>query len=334
MKSKIFISALLITLFIFISGCKKIDLERIAMIRTDQPTNVFETSVNAYGSIIDLGKDESVQEYGFCLSYVNKPPTTEDKAVPPFESRSITGDFSSIISGLAENKTYQMRAYLIELSGEVSYGNIVEFKTLSSGGSSTWLHYDDGVNYTGIGLTEGGAFDLAIRFPTQALTQYNGFNVTKIKFFPLEPSPAKYYITLWEGSNPPTLVHIEQVFPNTDQWNEFSPSYNYIINSSYEFWAGLWIVDYPAETYPAGVDEGPAVTGAGDMISFDDGDTWEALSISNPILDYNWNLQVYVTNQKGEEVQIVRKKSSVIRENLATGTNNKDNKVVSGKKNK
>ncbi|MCD4730396.1 MAG: hypothetical protein K8R74_07340 [Bacteroidales bacterium] len=307
MKSKIFISALLITLFILISGCKKIDLERIAMIRTDQPTNVLETSVNAYGSIIDIGKDESVQEYGFCLSYINKPPTINDKAVPPFENRSTTGDFSSIISSLAENKTYQIRAYLIELSGEVSYGNIVEFKTLSAGGSGTWLHYDDGMNAdNGVGLTEGGSFDVAIRFPTQALQQYNGFQVTKIKFFPKEGTTTLYSITIWEGAGSPNLLHYEPVdFPQINAWTEFVPSYIYIIDSSVEFWVGYWVQDHPSGTYPAGVDDGPAITGAGNMFSTDNGETWDALSILYPDLDFNWNLQVYVTNEKGEEVQLV-----------------------------
>ena len=51
--------------------------------------------------------------------------------------------------------------------------------------------------------------------------------------------------------------------------------------------------------YPAGVDQGPAITGKGDLISVD-GSPWQALSF-NPDLDYNWNLQIYVSNAKGEE---------------------------------
>ena len=111
---------------------------------------------------------------------------------------------------------------------------------------------------------------------------------------------------MWEGTNPPTLIDYQQVYPTIDQWNEFVPSYTYLINSSKEFWAGIWMLIILEGTYPAGVDAGPAVTGAGDMISFDNGESWKALSISNPALDYNWNLQVYVTNQKGEQIQMIR----------------------------
>lgn len=326
MKLKILISIPLLVLIIFI-GCKKFDLDRIAKVRTDPPSNVTDNSVNANGSIVDLGQDGSVQEYGFCLSFSNKPPTIEDKDYQTFYA-DITGDFSSYITGLTENRSYQMRAYLIENSGEVTYGEIVEFTT-----GGVWLHYDSGNNDdNGVGLTGGGTFDIAIRFPTQALSQYNGYNVTKIRFFPRASEPS-YYITLWEGTNPPSLTHVEQVYPSIDQWNEFIPSYIYTISSSQEFWAGLWIVDHLEGTYPAGCDEGPAVTGAGDMISFDDGDTWEALSISNPDLDYNWNLQVYVTNQKGEEIQMIKEFPAETREKKVS-TPNTSNKVSSAEMNK
>jgi len=34
--------------------------------------------------------------------------------------------------------------------------------------------------------------------------------------------------------------------------------------------------------------------------------TWDPLSeLDPPNLDYNWNIQVYVTNQKGQEKQLV-----------------------------
>jgi len=331
MKLKILISIPILILIIVI-GCKKVDLVRLAAVITGEPSNVLETSVHADGSIIDLGEAESVQEYGFCLSYINKLPTVNDKATPPFDPTSILGDFSSNISGLAENKIYQMRSYVIEPSGTVAYGNVVEFKTLSSGISGDWLHYDNGSNHTGVGLTEGGAFDLAIRFPTQALMQYNGFSVTEFRFFPKVGSPTKYYITFWEGTNPPSLIHVEQVYPtNIDAWNVFYPSYNYVINSSYEFWAGIWVLDQPPDTYPAGCDTGPAITWAGDMFSTDNGDSWVALSEEYPNLDYNWNLQVYVTNQKGEQVQMVRKRPEVFKENLSTEVNG-NNEVVSEKK--
>ena len=58
------------------------------------------------------------------------------------------------------------------------------------------------------------------------------------------------------------------------------------------------------ELIRAGVDDGPAIAGAGDMISFDVGVTWESMYATNSSLNYNWNLEVYITNEKGVEVKI------------------------------
>jgi len=325
----LFLSALLVSIIII--SCKKVDIERIAMVTTDETSNVLQNSVTAYGSIIDLGEEERIQEYGFCLSYINKPPTIDDKATPPFDPTDITGDFLSNISGLAENSNYQLRAYLVETSGKVTYGNIIQFTTQGSGGSGLWLHYDDGENAdNGIGLTEGGDFDVAIRFPTQTLQQYDGYSVTRIKFFPREGTTSLYSITIWEGTNPPTLLHYEQVpYPQINAWTEFAPSYNYTISSSQEFWVGYWVQDHPAATYPAGVDAGPAVTSAGDMFSTDNGDTWDPLSTLYPELDFNWNLQVYVTNAKGQEVQLVNNISDGI---IKTSTSSNGSKKIGAEK--
>jgi len=327
----IFIFVLSGLTFTYFMGCKKIDLTRLAAVRTDPPENITDRSVKAYGDLIDLGEDDMVIEYGFCLSFLHTP-TINDKAIPPFNQTSLLGKFSSNISGLANNKIYQMRAYVVDYSGEVFYGDMVEFKTLSSGTNGEWLdRYDDGVNSDGIGLTEGGNFDVAIRYESIDLQQYNGYRISKIKFFARVGYPTKYYVTVYEGSNPPDHMYYEEVDdPNIDSWTEYEPVNDHYINSSEELWVGYWVVDHPAGTYPAGVDDGPAVTGYGDMFSTDEGETWDALSILYPNLDYNWNLQVYVTNDKGVETKITKSKIAKRPDNINTEVN-RDNHIVSEK---
>jgi len=327
----IFIFILSGSTFTYFVGCKKIDLDRLAAVRTDQPENISTYSVKAHGDLIDLGENEKVIEYGFCLSLLHTP-TISDKAIPPFNETTLLGTFSSNISGLAHNSTYQMRAYVIDYYGKVFYGDIVEFKTLSSGTNGYWLEQDDdGVNTDGIGLTDGGNFDVAIRYESIDLQQYNGYRISKIKFFPKEGAPTKYYVTVYEGSNPPDLMYYELVEnSNINGWTEYEPVNDHFIDSSMELWVGYWVVDHPAGTYPAGVDDGPAVTGYGDMFSTDQGDTWDALSILYPSLDYNWNLQVYVTNDKGGEVKITKSKMAKRPDNNNTEIN-RNNHLVSEK---
>jgi hypothetical protein len=163
-----------------------------------------------------------------------------------------------------------------------------------------WLKYDDGTNYTGVFANSGMAFDIAVKFSTGQLYAYQGFTISKIKFFPLTGAPAAYSVTLWEGSVP-DLFHVQNTTIVEGQWNTVSIDQPYTVNSSLELWVGVWIRDYPSGTYPAGCDDGPAIPGYGDLYSIDDGITWNSLFNADG-LNYNWNLQVMLTSKTGEKV--------------------------------
>jgi hypothetical protein len=282
-------------------ACKKLDIVRIAAVNTERVDNITSSQAKAYGKIIDLGQDEYVSDFGFCWAK-NQVPTINDAYVS-FGSTSMFSTFNYMIGGLAGGSDYLLRAYVTE-NGITNYGQTIVFKTDPGTTSGNWFKYDDGVNYDGIGITDGSDFDLAIRIPSSSLQNYNGFYVSKFRFFVKVGNPVKYSVTLWEGSGAPDLIYTEEVYNyNVEAWTEYTPSHQYVINSTKELWVGLWIVDHPAGTYPAGVDNGPAITGKGDMLSLDDGGTWETLySIG---LNYNWNMQVYVSNNKGEEKQLI-----------------------------
>jgi hypothetical protein len=303
----------------FFFACKKIDLVRIAHVKTEAVSNINQTSATAHGVLVDLGEG-GIKDYGFCwsLSSVNLLPTTND-AIASKGTTSVLGDYSFVITGLLSNSDYSIRSYARDDNG-VQYGEALKFTTPTSGGTGYWLKYDDGINFTGIGLTDGSNFDYAIRFPVQALTNYDGYRISKIKFFP--KVAADFYAEVFDGTNPPSLVFYEAIGnPVLNFWNEYTPSYDYYIDSGVELWVGIWVTNYVAGTYPAGCDDGTAIAGAGDMISFDSGASWESLYYGNAELNYNWNLEVFVTNQKGEEAKL-----SCIPEN-----GNKPGHIKSGK---
>lgn len=284
------------------SDCKKIDLIRIAAVKTDPVSMIYIDAATVYGNIIDLGEGDNIEDYGFCWSVGTSIPTINDSQIG-LGSTSLLGFFSATISGLQSNTDYIVRSFVKNATG-VQYGNTESFHTLQGGVPPDWLHYDDGTNFTGVGLTDGSNFDYAVRFPPQALTQYNGFRISKIRFFP--KVDAQYHVEVYEGVNPPDFVYYEDVpSPIINGWTEYIPFNTYYINSAVEVWVGIWVTNYVMGTYPGGVDDGPAIAGAGDMISFDSGLTWESLYINNSNLNYNWNLQVYVTNQKGEEFLLI-----------------------------
>ena len=140
-----------------------------------------------------------------------------------------------------------IRSY-IDDGKEIKYGDVASFTTPGSGGGY-WLKYDDGTNFTGIGLTDGASFDYAVRFPIQALTNYDGYRISKVRFFPKEA--ASFHVEVFEGINSPNLVFYELVNnPTLNSWNEYSPTNTYFIDAEMEVWVGIWVTNYVMGTYP------------------------------------------------------------------------------------
>jgi hypothetical protein len=156
-----------------------------------------------------------------------------------------------------------------------------------------WIHWDDGENYNSIGLTEGGSFLVASRWAVTDLVAYDGMYLTKIAFYP-RGATTDYALKVWTGENAGTLV-LDQPLGVVviNQWNTVVLTTPVQIDATQELWFG-YEVNHPAGEYPAGSDAGPAIAGKGDMISLD-GVAWDPLSVLNPALNYNWNLQGWVT---------------------------------------
>jgi len=290
---------LLPLLFLFLGqqfySCKKVDLERTAFVKTGQVTNVTSTTAQVAGTIVDMGEG-SVTEYGFAVNNQNFPVTGSAKL----------GDYSTTITGLSPGTQYSVKSYL-KSGGEIIYASASSlFTTLNISPTNAWLHYDNGENFDGIGMNAGGDFDVAIRFASSDIAEYNGWQITKIKFFPKVGSPIVYSLEILTGSTVPTLDYSQELSSvSVDQWNEITLNESFTIDASTDLWVGYWVQNQPALTYPVGCDQGPAVAGKGDMISVDGLASWNSLSTLVPTLNYNFNIQIYVIDQTGIEKQMV-----------------------------
>ncbi|MCB0804608.1 MAG: hypothetical protein KDC05_02360 [Bacteroidales bacterium] len=273
----------------------------LPLVTTGAISGITETTATISGNVTNEGAD-IVTARGICYG-TNPSPAISG---PHTANGTGTGTFSAQLINLQNNTKYYVRAYAVNSHG-IAYGQEKNFTTGSVNPSAVWLHYDDGINSTSIGFTQTQTdFDIAIRFTSTDLIDYDGFNITKVRFYVAGTAPVAYdvSVTWWTGSAPDFVFDEFVASPAINNWTTYNPSYIHQIDASEELWVGLWIVGAPAGTYPAGVDEGPAVSYFGDLISTDDGETWDALSIANPDLDYNWNLQVYVTNEKGMEIPL------------------------------
>jgi len=320
MNLKLHIRILSGLLFLFLAqqfySCKKVDLERTAFVKTGQVANITATSALVYGSIIDLGSN-AVTEFG--LAYSTSPEPTVNNQVALASGSAALGEYSVAITGLSANTQYFVRSYL-KSGGSVVYATTSSsFTTQSVNPGNSWLHYDDGTNFDGIGLNAGGDFDVAIRFAPSDISAYNGWKITKIRFFPKIGSPIVYTLEILTGADVPGLNYTQEVpSPIIDQWNEVTLSTPFTINASTDLWVGYWVQNQQAGTYPVGCDAGPAVAGKGDMISMDGLGSWYSLSTIAPSLNYNFNIQVYIVSQTGIEKQLLIEEKPVTKRIPAT----------------
>jgi len=183
-------------------------------------------------------------------------------------------------------------------------------------GPSPWLHWDDGVNNDGIGLTDGGSFVVAARFTPTELANYDGFNLTTMSIFP-RGATTQYVLQVATGANAANLVLDQPVTVVIDQWNEFTLTTPVTIDATQELWIGYACNNQPAEEFPAGCDAGPAVDNYGDMISTDGGASWVSLHVAVPEINSNWNIQGFVTNAKGVKTAL----SPIVKQHIHNANN-------------
>jgi hypothetical protein len=153
-----------------------------------------------------------------------------------------------------------------------------------------WIQWDDGVNSgNSIGTGSAVEFDVAQRWEPVQLLDYEGASVTEIAFFPSEPT-ATYRVRVWFGEGAQNLVADQLVgSPISGQWNYVTLISPPPIDITQELWVGYYV--NTTGGYPAGVDNGPAINGYGNMMNFGG---WQTLLQINPDLDYNWNIKAHL----------------------------------------
>jgi hypothetical protein len=165
---------------------------------------------------------------------------------------------------------------------------------------SDWIHWDSGENFSGVGLTDGGVFSVAARWDAGSLTAYAGTSITKMQYLLQDDGFSNVVVKIWSGASASTLLWEEDVTSTAvvGAWNEVTLSSPITLDVNDELWVGYTITQTPG-MFPAGTDAGPAIAGYGDMITTD-GVVWDPLSGFG--LDYNWNVQFYVTETSSNSI--------------------------------
>jgi hypothetical protein len=155
-----------------------------------------------------------------------------------------------------------------------------------------WIHWDDGTNFTGVGLDADAPFDVSARWVANTFPEYAGTSITQVKVFAQDAGFTGWTIKIYSGANASTLLYSEDVTSqiNVGAWTTITLATPVAYDVTKELWVG-YTVDGLNGMFPAGADAGPAVVGFGDKVSLD-GVVWENLSDYG--LNYNWNIQAYV----------------------------------------
>jgi len=171
----------------------------------------------------------------------------------------------------------------VELEWEIdsdcgdSYGNFLN-------------HYHYGVEYfNSIGTGSQAEFDVAAYWTPELLVEYDNISVGAIYFYPAE-SNANYTVRIWEGDSADLVYEQGVADPQISQWNKVLLDSVYPVDISRNLWIGYHIETMTG--YPAGVDEGPAYNGYGNMMYWEG--QWSTLLEINPELDFNWLIDAYI----------------------------------------
>ncbi len=163
------------------------------------------------------------------------------------------------------------------------------------------LHWDSGENHDGIGVIGGGNIMGAARWEPAMLTDIHGHELRTIRFFIRDDYDVN--IKVWTGELAETLLYEQEVETVTPMaWNEIDLSEPVTVDSAGWFWIGYEILNTVDETWPLGVDQGPAAEMYGDLVSVDDGATWLVLSWNG--FDANVNIQGVVWDDLGNRATI------------------------------
>ena len=265
----------------------------VPTVTTSQVTNITQTTAIGGGTVTSDG-NATVTDRGICWGTSPNPTTGGSHA----SNGTGMGSFTVEMTGLTPSTTYYVRAYAINEVG-IAYGVERSFTTLDNG---AWLYYDDGTYATSVGTNDASAtIYWATMFPAADLANYAGTNLTKVAVYEFASSyntPLTVTAYLGGTTAPGTAYSTKTVTPTIDgDFDEITLDTPVAIDGT----QNLWIVCSQMGTHPA-----QACADAGypnnRWISLD-GAQWQDLAEAG-LPGYGWLLRGYVTNERGNMMEL------------------------------
>lgn len=114
----------------------------VPVVTTNSVNNITHKSATFSGSISYTGGYE-IKERGFCWSRSDNPSIEDDNIT----ASSGNDVFTASATGLSENTTYHVRAYIITHDDKIFYGNDIAFSTTERNVNIDKPEYGDETNW-------------------------------------------------------------------------------------------------------------------------------------------------------------------------------------------
>lgn len=168
----------------------------------------------------------------------------------------------------------------------ISGGDNKPVGTTANNQKNVVLHYD-GLNVNGVGLTNGGTFSVAARFPASLTAPYNGYAIQSVELY-FYSMPTETKLKIWgQGTTltPGDLLYEANFLVMETGWITVGLNESVMLESE-DIWVG-YEVTHNAGLWPAGIDGGPAAVD-GDWLFVNN--SWQRLSEISAF-DANFNIR-------------------------------------------
>ncbi|GAB1419663.1 hypothetical protein MASR2M12_24280 [Bacteroidales bacterium] len=118
------------------------------------------------------------------------------------------------------------------------------------------IRYDSGSNDDAIGLTNGGTFHVAARFPASYMGQYSGMKLNQVEVY-INDVPSPFVLKVYgqgTATSPGAVLHQQTLVPQGSNWNLITLD-NAVDITGQDLWIG-YTVTHAGGQYPAGCDAG------------------------------------------------------------------------------
>ena len=154
-------------------------------------------------------------------------------------------------------------------------------------GETLYLKWHTGNTYDAAGLPNGGSFYAGVRWLASDLKDYAHLTLSEVEVY-INLVPDALYLLVYQGKDLVSTQYVHDL--KQYSFNRITLDKPIKMDTSRDLRVIVY-VEHNEITVPLGYDEGPAVTGRGNIYSTD-GTSWTTLDGEDSGIDGNWNISI------------------------------------------